>query len=99
MNSNSISSPAPSPGWMRPEEVMKMRKLKAKRQALNARMSTTAPLQIFAPKKGSTDKSSSCGIKRKNPFRYILFIYFYFIDILKFFLLKIRLGFFIYFFN
>ncbi|XP_076054798.1 humpty dumpty [Oratosquilla oratoria] len=63
-------SPGPgSPGWLRPDAVMKMRKLKAKRRALQARMSNSSPLQIAIPKPlaGLTSQPS---VKRKNPFKH-----------------------------
>ncbi|XP_068219701.1 protein downstream neighbor of son homolog [Palaemon carinicauda] len=66
---NSDSS-AKSPAWIRPEDVMRVRKLKAKRKALQARMiSSTNTLQILAPVHGQVNDSLSQGVKRRNPFK------------------------------
>lgn len=62
------SSPT-SPGWIKPGDVMRVRKLKAKRKALQARMSALTPLQILAPAKGLSDTPEGRGIKRRNPFK------------------------------
>ncbi|XP_064095044.1 protein downstream neighbor of son homolog isoform X1 [Macrobrachium nipponense] len=63
-------SSAKSPAWIRPEDVMKVRKLKAKRKALQARMiSSTNTLQILAPVHGQTNDSLGQGVKRRNPFK------------------------------
>ena len=68
----SSMSPAASPGWMRPDDVMKMRKMKAKKRALSARMNTSLPLQISLTKSSQKNTNViSHGIKRKNPFRLV----------------------------
>ncbi|XP_037793098.1 protein downstream neighbor of son homolog [Penaeus monodon] len=64
------AQPSPtSPGWIKPGDVMRVRKLKAKRKALQARMSALTPLQILAPAKGLSDATEGRGIKRRNPFK------------------------------
>ncbi|XP_042220089.1 protein downstream neighbor of son homolog isoform X2 [Homarus americanus] len=64
------SYPAASPGWIRPGDVMRVRKLKAKSRALQARMkSSAAPLQILAPVNGQYSAANSHSLKRRNPFR------------------------------
>ncbi|KAK4299987.1 hypothetical protein Pmani_027781 [Petrolisthes manimaculis] len=60
---------AASPGWIRPGDVMRVRKMKAKRRALQARMVTSAsPLQILTPTLTSIN-SNEQDTKRRNPFR------------------------------
>lgn len=67
---NAKSSPVASPGWIRPDDVMRVRKLKAKRQALQARMisSATSP-QVSAPAFGQGSVLDGRDVKRRNPFR------------------------------
>lgn len=68
MNAN--SSPVASPGWIRPDDVMRVRKLKAKRRALQARMiSSTTSMQILAPVRSQASAIDGHSVKRRNPFR------------------------------
>nr|XP_053631913.1 protein downstream neighbor of son homolog [Cherax quadricarinatus] len=68
---NAESTSVASPGWIRPGDVMRVRKLKVKRKALQARMiSSASPLQILAPVNGQYSVSNGQGLKRRNPFKY-----------------------------
>ncbi|KAK7067345.1 hypothetical protein SK128_010309 [Halocaridina rubra] len=60
-----------SPAWIRPEDVMRVRKIKAKKKALQARMiSSTTSLRILAPTHSQANVSLGQDIKRRNPFRF-----------------------------
>lgn len=63
-----------SPLWKRPEDVMKLHRLKMKKRALQARMSGRC-LSNFIESENSMDSVSLAVVpvseKRKNPFRYI----------------------------
>nr|XP_045603557.1 protein downstream neighbor of son homolog isoform X1 [Procambarus clarkii] len=68
---NTESATVASPGWIRPDDVMRVRKLKVRRKALQARMiSSSAPLQTLAPVNGNINASNGHGLKRRNPFKH-----------------------------
>ncbi|KAF2350321.1 Donson [Trinorchestia longiramus] len=64
MKHGEVMVPA-SPGWVRPDDVMKARKLKVKRHALQARMSSSAK-PLLVPRSG---KTASVLHAKRNPFR------------------------------
>lgn len=56
-----------SPVWKRPDEVMKLHRLKQKKRALQARMNKTDTLQVEEKYCFNTG-SKAISQKRKNPF-------------------------------
>lgn len=59
---------AVSPAWKRPDEVMKLHRLKQKKRALQARMNKTDTSQV-EEKCFFSAGSKEISEKRKNPFR------------------------------
>lgn len=58
----------PSPGWVRPADVMRVRKLRAKRHALQARMGT-GPLMVRTQPRPGHQQQVQVDKERRNPFR------------------------------
>lgn len=55
--------------WKRPEDVMKLHKLRVKKKALQARMNRTETVSTTACAPNFNSSLDSVFTKRKNPFR------------------------------